>query len=165
MSIKGKESYMPEKKEPRQKDLVKKEEDKTHLPSEDIIQVGQTGEVLDLRGLTDEQKQELKTKYLEAMIEVGRKAAEVGVDTRALDEKLGTMAEHTRAVSESGGSITITSTQDDTIGRTEIIMGDSEAAKKGKLSRSQTGERDLTWVWIGLAAFVIIVIAIIALVR
>ncbi|MCK4827765.1 hypothetical protein KA005_69195 [bacterium] len=157
---------MAEKKEPEKKDLVKKDEDTATLPSEDIRQLGKTGEVLDLRGLTEEQKQEIKTKYFEAMIDVAHKAAEVGVDTRALDAKLGTMAEHTKDVSaQSDASITITATQDDSIGRTEVIMGTSDEAKKGKLTRSQTGQRDLTLVWIGLGAFVIIVIAIIALMR
>jgi len=157
---------MAEKKEPEKKDLVKKGEDMPTLPSKDIIQLGKTGEVLDLRGLTEGQKQEIKKKYAEAMIEVAHKAAEVGVDTRALDAKLGTMAEHTKEVAaQPDASVTITATQDDSIGRTEVIMGTSDEAKKGKLTRSQTGQRDLTLVWIGLAAFVIIVIAIIALMR
>ncbi|HUV59168.1 MAG TPA: hypothetical protein VMW09_03545 [Desulfatiglandales bacterium] len=157
---------MAEKKEPEKKDLVKKDEDTAILPSEDVIQLGKTGEFLDLRGLTEVQKQEIKTKYAEAMIEVAHKAAEVGVDTRALDAKLGTMAAHTKEVADQpDASVTITATQDDSIGRTEIIMGTSDEAKKGKLTRSQTGQRDLTPVWIGLAVFVIIVITIIVLVR
>jgi len=157
---------MAEKKEPEKKNLVKKDEDMPTLPSEDIIQLGKTGELLDLRGLTAEQKQEIKKKYAEAMIEVAHKAAEVGVDTRALDKKLGTMVEHTKDVAaQPDASVTITAAQDDSIGRTEIIMGTSDTAKKGRLTRSQTGQRDLTLVWIGLGAFVIIVIAIIALMR
>lgn len=155
---------MAKKKESEKKDLVKKNEDMSTLPSEDIIQLGKTGEILDLRGLTEEQKQEIKTKYAEAMIEVAHKAAEVGVDTRALDAKLSTMAEHTQEVAaQPDASVTITATQDDSIGRTEVIMGTSDEAKKGKLTRSQTGQRDLT-LWIGLAVFVIIVITIIAII-
>ncbi len=157
---------MAEKKEPEKKDLIKQSEGMPTLPSEDSIRLGPTGEVLDLSGLNEEQKQELKKKYSEAMIDVVKKAAEVGVDTRALDVKLRTMADHTKDIAtEPDASITITATQDDSIGRTEVIMGTSDAAKKGKLTRSQTGQRDLTLVWIGLGAFVIIVIAIIALMR
>lgn len=153
-------------KEPEKRDLIKKDEDMPTLRSEDMIQLSKTGEVLDLRGLTEEQKQAIKQKYAEAMIEVAHKAAEVGVDTRALHTKLSTMAEHTKAVgAQPDASVTITATQDDSIGRTEIIMGTSDEAKKGKLTRSQTGQRDLTLVWIGLGAFVIIVIAIIAMMK
>lgn len=157
---------MSEKNEPEKEELVKKDEGMPTLPSEDIIELGKTGEVLDLRGLTEEQKQEIKKNYADAMIEVARKAAEVGIDTRALDVKLRTMVEHTKEVAaQPDASITITATQDDSIGRTEAIVGISDAAKSGKLTRSQTGQRDLTLVWIGLGAFVIIVIAIIALMR
>jgi hypothetical protein len=157
---------MAEKKDSNKKDLVKKDEEAATLPSEDVIHLGKTGEVLDLRGLNEEQKQEIKTKYADAMIEVAKKAAEVGVDTKVLDMKLQTMAEHTKDIAaESDASVTITATQDDSIGRTEIMMGTSDAAKKGKLTRSQTGQRDLTLVWVGLGVFIIIVITIIAFMR
>jgi len=157
---------MSEKKDTEKKDLVKKDEEMSTLPDKDIIRLGKVGEILDLRGLTEDQKQEIKMKYADAMIEVVKKAAEVGVDTRALDTKLSTMAEHTKDIStHPEASITITATQDNSIGRTEVIMGTSDAAKKGKLTRSQTGQRDLTLVWVGLAVFVIIVIMIIALIK
>jgi hypothetical protein len=163
---KGKELQMANKKDSEEKDLVKKDENATTLPSEDVIQLGKTGEFLDLRGLTQTQKQEIKQKWAEAMMGVAQKAAAVGVDTKALHAKLSTMVEHTKDVAaQPDASVTITATQDDAIGRTEIIMGTSDQAKKGKLSRSQTGQRDLTLVWIGLGAFVIIVIAIIALMK
>lgn len=154
---------MAKKNEPKTTDVVKKEEASIAKRDEDTLKLGAVE--MDLSGLTDEEKRGLKVKAGEAMIEVGKKAAEQGIDTKTLDQKLGTMAEHTEEVSKAGGSMTITSTQDDSIGRTEIIMGDSEAARKGKLTRSQAGGKDLTNVWIGLGVFVVIVIAIIALMK
>lgn len=123
--------------------------------------------MLDLSGLTDEQIQEIKRKQADAMIDVQKKMAELGIDLQALKTKLITMAESTISLAQSAdSSVTITSTSDDTTGRTEIIMGTrSDAAKKGKLTRSQTGERDYTLVWVGLAVFVIIVVMIIALAK
>ena len=154
---------MAKKNEPKAIDIVKKEEASIVKRDEDTLKLGAVE--ADLTGLTEEQKQDLKIKGVEALIEVGKKGAEQIIDTKTLDQKLGTMAEHTDEVSKAGGSITITSTQDDSIGRTEIIMGDSDAARKGKLTRSQTGGKDLTHVWIGLGIFIVIVIAIIALMK
>jgi hypothetical protein len=154
---------MSDKEEKGKSEMVIREEGKITLPPEKSIRIG--SEHIDLTGLTEEQIQALKEKYADGMIEVGIKHAETGVDTKALDRKLDTMAEHTKALAKEGAAVTITSTLEDTIGRTEIMMGTSDAAKAGKLSRSQTGQRDLTLVWIGLGVFVIIVIAIIALMR
>jgi hypothetical protein len=154
---------MAQKSESRTTDVVKKGEISIVKRDEDTLKLG--GVEMDLSGLTKEQIQDLKVKAGEAMIDVGKKAAQQKIDTNTLDEKLRTMTEHTDAVSKAGGSITITSTQDDSIGRTEILTGDSDAAKKGKLSRSQTGANDLTYVWIGLGVFFVIVIAIIALMK
>jgi hypothetical protein len=76
---------MAKNKDSEKKDLVKKDEGMATLPSEDIIQLGNTGEVINLSGLTEEQKREVKQKYAHALVDVAAKAAEVGVDTRALD--------------------------------------------------------------------------------
>ncbi len=149
--------------ENEKKDLVKQEGTKP-LPPEKSIKLGKSGE-LDLTGLTEEQIKELKQKHAEGMIDVGRMAAELGVATRALDEKLGTMAGHTIDIAKEGSDVTITSTSTDSIGRTEIIMGTSDAAKKGKLTLSQTGQGGIPIAWIAIGIFVIVIVAIVALMK
>lgn len=125
-----------------------------------IIQLGQNNQ-LDLSGLTTEQQQQLKVKNAEAMIEVNQKAQELVADAGALNHQLGTMSHHTGEVSEKGLDVTISNTSDNSLGRTEIIMGTSDAAKRGKLSRSQTGRADdHTYLYAGVAVFVVIVIAL-----
>jgi hypothetical protein len=54
--------------------------------------------------------------------------------------------------------VTISNTKDDTTGRTEILMGNTDKARGGVLSKSQTGERDWTPYYIiaGLVAIVLI---------
>jgi hypothetical protein len=151
----------------REKEGKDKEIQNASLPAktgEKIIHLGNVP-MIDLTGLTEEQIQEVKKKQADVMIDVQKKMAELGIDTQALAKKLETMAEHTKSLAESGSSITITSTSNDTIGRTEIIIGTSDAAKKGKLTRSQTGEKDYTLVWVGLAVFVIIIVMIIVLAK
>ncbi|MBL8823085.1 MAG: hypothetical protein JNJ77_10895 [Planctomycetia bacterium] len=105
-----------------------------------VIQLGANLQ-LDLTGLTVEQQQQLKIKHAEAMIGVNKKAQELVTDAGALNHALGTMAHHTGEVASSGQDVTITHTQDSSLGRTEIIMGTSDAAKKGKLTLSQTKQR------------------------
>ena len=125
-----------------------------------VIQLGPNTHI-DLSGLTTEQQQQLKMKHAEAMIGVNRKAQELVADAGALNHSLGTMAHHTGEVAAAGHDVTITHTQDSSLGRTEIIMGTSEAAKKGKLTRSQTGQPDNTILFVGLAFGVVIIIIIV----
>ncbi len=136
-----------------------KELAKTPEPSTQI-QLG-PNEQLDLSGLTEEQQQELKMKHAEAMIDVNKKTQELVADAGALNHSLGTMAHHTGEVAADGHDVTITHTQDNSLGRTEVIMGTSDAAKRGKLTRSQTGQSDQTYLFVGAAVFIVIVLAII----
>jgi len=64
----------------------------------------------------------------------------------------------TKEVSESGNSVTVSHTQTTKIGRTEIKMGNTEEAKSGKLSKTQTGEKDWNpyYIFAGIAALVLI---------
>ena len=116
---------------------------------------------LDLSGLTVEQQQQLRMKHNEAMIDVNKKAQMLVADAGALNHALGTMAHHTGEVASAGQDVTITHTQDSSLGRTEVIMGTSDAAKKGKLTRSQTGQPDLgsTYAWI--IGIVVVVLALV----
>lgn len=124
-----------------------------------LIQLGANNQ-LDLSGLTTEQQQQLRIKNAEAKIDVDKRTQELVADAGALNHSLGTMSQHTGAVAEAGQDVTITHTQENSLGRTEIIMGTTDAAKKGKLSRSQTGETDHTLLYAGIAVFAIIVIAL-----
>jgi len=113
------------------------------------------GEVtLDLTGLTEEQVQALKAKYAEMVIESKAHELKIATDLQALDRALSTMASKTAEVADQeGASVTMTKTQDDAMGRTEIIMGTSEAAKSGKLSRSQAGTDNMR-MWVIVAAII-----------
>lgn len=132
------------------------------LPADTRIQLGNSRQ-LDLTGLSSDQINALKQKHGEGMVDAAvswhKKAGEV----RALDATLNTMSSHTSEVAESGQDVTITHTQESDLGRTEVIMGTSDTAKKGKLSRTQTGAPDYTLLWVGLAIFAVLVIALIAL--
>ena len=119
---------------------------------------------LDLSGLTEAQRQTLQFKNADGLISVNKKAQELVADAGAFNHTLGTMAHHTNEVAAAGQNVTITHTQETSLGRTEIIMGTSEAAKQGKLSRTQTGGVDHANLHVGLALIAVFVVAIVIIV-
>jgi hypothetical protein len=155
---------MSDKEEKGKSGIVKREEGHVTLTPEKSMIIGK-GIPLDLTGIPEDQIQSLKYKYAERMGEIAAKAMEAGVDTETLDKKLSTIAGHTIALTKEGASVTITSTSDDSIGRTEAMIGNTETAKIGKLSRSQAGLKDLYPLWIGVGIFIIIVILVVVKMR
>jgi len=91
-------------------------------------------------------------------IDIAKRAHELGVDVGALKSTLDILSNTTREVSESGNSVTVSHTQTTKIGRTEIKMGNTEEAKSGKLSKTQTGEKvwNPYYVFGGIVALVLI---------
>ena len=99
---------------------------------------------MDLSWLPEEERKNLLTEYTRGMLDIGRRAQELHVEAGALQATLHTMAETTKDVAGKGNAVTISHTQTSAIGRTEIIMGNTDQARSGKLTKSQTGERDWT---------------------
>jgi hypothetical protein len=112
---------------------------------------------LSTTGLSETQIQELRMHHAKGMIDLERKAHELNIDVRALDNTLSTMADQTKEVSKSGDSVTMSHSHDSSLGRTEVLMGNTEKAAKGKLSKSQTGEEDHTMKIVIIIAIVVVV--------
>jgi hypothetical protein len=95
-------------------------------------------------------------------LDVSKRAQELGIEVSVLRSTLGTLGETTKQVAQDGNSVTLTHVQNSQFGRTEVIMGNTDAATAGKLSRSQTGERDWTpyYVIAGIVALIVIAIAL-----
>jgi hypothetical protein len=113
---------------------------------------------IDLSILPEAQRSALLTEHARKMLDLGAKAQELHVDVNVLKATLDQLAGTTRDVSESGNAVTISHTQTTKIGRTEIKMGNTEEARSGRMSKSQTGERDWTpfYIFGGIAAVVLI---------
>lgn len=124
------------------------------------LPLGQSS-TLDVSMLSEEQRQSLAMDLARNRIDNQRRAEELAIDARALEENLRTMADSTRNVSTSGDAITISHTQNSATGRTEILMGNTERAASGKLTKSQTGERDWTPIYIigGIIALALVGLA------
>lgn len=113
---------------------------------------------MDLAWLPEEERKTILKDYAAGMLDLGRKAQELQVDVVTLQNTLRTFADTTKRVADDGNAVTVSHTQTTSIGRTEIIMGNTAQAESGKLSKSQTGERDWTpyYIFGGLVAVVLI---------
>ena len=113
---------------------------------------------MDLSWLPVQKREALLVEYAKGMMDISKKAQELHVDVATLKNTLDQLASTTKEVSEDGGSVTVTHTQSTSIGRTEVIMGNTDEAKGGKLTSSQTGRRDMTPIYMigGLIAAVLI---------
>lgn len=137
--------------------------DRENLPAKappTSVQLGPSSS-LDLSWLPEDKRAELLADHAKGMLDLNKRAQELHVDVGALKATLATMSETTQQVSDDDNAITISHTQTTSVGRTEIMMGNTDKARSGKLSRSQTGERDWTPAYIigGLIALVLIAAA------
>jgi hypothetical protein len=127
--------------------------------SREVISLTNT-ESLSLAGLPEDQQIAIRRMDAENQIRLRAKAQELGIEAMATHQRLATMSDAAAKAESDGNSVTITSTINDSMGRTETIIGNTETAQKGKLSRSQAGLKDYTMVYI-IAAVVVILIVVI----
>lgn len=114
---------------------------------------------LDLSWLSEDERKVLMMDYTKGMLDIKQKAQELQIDAAVLKKTLDDLSDTTRDVSESGNSVTISHTQTTKVGRTEVIMGNTEQAQTGKLSKSQTGETNWTPYYIFAVIIAIVLIA------
>ena len=129
--------------------------------SKDIVNLTENKSV-DLSHLDDESKKEIHQLIAKQKVELAKKGMEQSIDVDSLRARLNTFGNQVYDVIEKGGSITITNAKDDSIGRTEVIMGNTDEAAKGKLSRSAKGLPDNSK-WLIIGGVVVAIIAILAL--
>lgn len=113
---------------------------------------------MDLSWLPENERKALLIDYTKGMMDISQKAQELHVDAAVLKRTLDDLSDTTREVSDSGNAVTITHSQTTKVGRTEIMMGNTEQAQSGKLSKSQTGEKDWApyYIFGGILALIVI---------
>ena len=116
----------------------------------------------DLSSLPEEEQRALMSVHARGIIDINKKSNELHVESENLKTNLGNIADNLGQMSEKGLSGTTTYTQNVQGGRIEMIAGNTDKAKEGKLSRSQTGEKDWTpyYIFAGLVALVLIAIVL-----
>jgi len=119
------------------------------------------GAAFDLSRLSEAEQQEIVKQYQSGLIDIRHRADQMKVDVGALSALLREFSDAAAENSGNNTSVTITNTNDTSLGRTEIIVGNTARAQSGKLSRSQTGETDWTPFIIGGGAIALILIVLI----
>lgn len=120
---------------------------------------------LDLSAFSEEQRAALLTDYTRGVLDVSRRAHELHVDVATLDKTLQSLAGTAREVAEVGNAVTVTHTQETSVGRTEILMGNTRRARRGKLSKSQAGKRDLTPFYVAGGLTVLLLLGVLFAIR
>ena len=127
-----------------------------HTPT--AVNFGPTA-TIDLAGIPEEERSKMLADYNSKILDVSATAHRMKVDSDALRATLNSLSNTTNEAAQDGNSVTITHTNETSLGRTEIIMGNTDQAKTGKLTKSQTGERDLTPYYIGGGLLAMVLIA------
>jgi hypothetical protein len=116
---------------------------------------------LDISGLSSEDQQQIILKAQEGKIDIKRKADEAQIDIQGTNANLSNFNEVVRNSTKDGTSTTITHTQTTSTGRTEAVMGNTEKAASGKISRSGSGLDDNNLKLVAIVGTVAIIIAVI----
>ena len=115
--------------------------------------------IIDLGALSKEQQDSLLMEYMRGTLDVQKQAAQMHVDVGAFKNMLDVMSAKTKELSaQEGTSVTMQHTQESSVGRTEVIMGNTEQAASGRLTRTMAGERNLTWLYVVGGAVVVLIL-------
>jgi hypothetical protein len=115
--------------------------------------------IIDLGSLSQQQQDQLVMEYMRGTLDINKKAAAMHVDITAFKNMLDVMAHKTKELAEQEGtSVTMQHTQETSVGRTEVIMGNTAQAASGKLTRTMAQERNLTWLYVVGGAIVVLIL-------
>tara|TARA_B100000780_G_C20977143_1_gene390322 strand:- start:251 stop:733 length:483 start_codon:yes stop_codon:yes gene_type:complete len=118
-------------------------------------------DMLDLSDLSEENQQAIALKAQEAKLELKKKAGEALLDIQGTKANLDTFNQTVRDGTDAGTHVTLTHTQTTSTGRTEVVMGNTDKAASGKVSRSGAGLKDNQMTMVIIGAVVLVIIAIV----
>ncbi len=125
------------------------------------IQLGQQ-DALDITNLAQREQDALEAEAHRKAIERDDRGQRIGQDLTATAAQIRTFTDAVANTTAQNAAVTITNTKDDALGRTEMMFGNTDAARAGKLSRSQQGLADNAKFWILLVVIVGVVIVLVA---
>ena len=98
-------------------------------------------------------------EFARGQLDINKKANEMHVDVGAFRNMLDVMSTKTRELSaQENTSVTMSHTQETSVGKTEVIMGNTAQAASGKLTRTMAGERNMTPYYIIGGAIVLLIL-------
>ena len=108
------------------------------VPGADVINLG-SNSLIDLTGIPPDQVAELKREFASGMIDLKKKAEELKIDNASLAMLLDSFNTEAAKATQANVSMTATHAQTTAIGRTEVVIGNTDRAAAGKLSPSAAG--------------------------
>lgn len=90
---------------------------------------------LDISHLPKETQDRLREYAATKQIDLAAAAAHAEIDLHATATAVGNMAGVTRKMTESGDAVTVRQTVDNTAGKTEVLMGNTDEAKRGNVDK------------------------------
>jgi len=127
------------------------------VPAERSINLS-SNDVLDLSGLSEAQVAEIKRQHANGMVSVQVKAAELKLDVTALDAALSSFTEQTAKATQAGAHATIQHSQSSSIGKTEVVIGNTDRAAAGKIGGG-LGAQTRTLIAVGIIGLAVMVLA------
>ena len=144
------------------KDVVKTPLTETTKSSEVPISLDMGSmQSLDVSKLNQEQQQALQLKLNEAKIDLAASAKKAQIDLEVTKSKMDLHSEMSKNASEDGTAYTGTDSFDSSIGRIEMVVGNTERAAKGKMTRSGAGMEDISMKVIITVGIVVVILALI----
>ena len=146
--------------------------DEADINSGELSKISGTGEVPDkieitdpntisLEGLNPETRHALRQRVQEEALKLNVRESNAHIDAKAIKDRMDDAGDVVKKATRDETHATITASFDDDLGRTEVIMGNTDTAQKGKLTRSQRGEKDNTLIYVSIAVGAIILLAMI----
>jgi hypothetical protein len=150
----------------KNRELAKRQETEPVLPVVRIqpvrtIQLGRQ-HTLDVTNLAQREQDALEAQAHRNAIDRDDREQRIAQDLIATAGQIRTFTDAVADTAAQNAAVTITNTKDDALGRTEMMFGNTDAARAGKLSRSQQGLGDNAKFWICLAVIAGIVIVLVA---
>lgn len=109
---------------------------------------------IDISHLPKNEQDELRKYAAMKQIDLAAAAAQSTTDLQTTAAAVDNMADTTRRMSESGDSVTVRQTIENTAGKTEVLMGNTDEAKSGNVDKLNS-----TWLYIVGGIVLLIVIA------
>lgn len=120
----------------------------------DLISLAPEAGEIDISGLSDEAREELKKYAARKQIDLAASMKETQIDLHATSAAVGNMADATRRMSESGDNVTIRQSIENSVGKTEILMGNTEEAKRGDVDKGNK-----TWMYAVGGVVILLIVA------
>jgi len=144
--------------------IIKEDEASVEVPAtietpSDIVDLSNKN-MLDLKNLGKEDREQLALRAQEATVDLNKKANEAKIDIQGTKANLDNFNDAVREATKDGSSMTLTHTQTTSTGRTEVVMGNTEKAASGKLSRSGAGLDDNTMKIVAVVVVALVLVAI-----